>query len=136
MQIRHCVEEENVDENMIVKDPTKIRHVVIFGGKIKSMSGYIDPASHLNTNYHLHKVSRCIIAKKFEIGSDILFGINGFRFASVVSSHFDNYGYPDYTKNLSEMIEKVNNLMKSKSINKAKSKKNALENIRDKNASY
>ncbi|MDR4512552.1 MAG: hypothetical protein MRJ93_12705 [Nitrososphaeraceae archaeon] len=136
MQIRHCVEEENVDENMIVKDPTKIRHVVIFGGKIKSMSGYVDPASHLNTNYHLHKVSKCIIAKKFEIGSDILFGINGFRFASVVSSHFDNYGYPDYTKNLSEMIEKVNNLMKSKSINKAKSKKNTLENIRDKNASY
>lgn len=136
MQIRHCVEEENVDENMIVKDPTKIKHVVIFEGKIKSMSGFIDPASHLNTNYHLHRVSKCIIARKFEIGSDILFGTDGFIFASVISSHFDNYGYPDYTKNLSEMIEKVTNLMKSKSINNATSDNNVLENIKDKNASY
>lgn len=119
MQIRHCVEEDNVNEHMIIKDPTKIRHIVISGGKIKSMSGFIDPASHLNIDYPLHKVTKCVIAKKFELGSDILFGNNGFMFALVMSSHFDNYGYLDYTKNLSEMIEKVNNLKTSKSVKKS-----------------
>jgi hypothetical protein len=130
MQIRHCVEENNVDENMIVKDPTKIRHVVIFRGKIESMSGFIDPASHLNINYHLHKVTKCVIVKKFEIGSDILFHPDGFIFALVISAHFDNHGYPDYTKNLSEMIEKVNNLMTSKSVNKGSEEKNTLEAVK------
>lgn len=129
MQIRHCVEEDNVNEHMIIKDPTKIRHVVIFGGKIKSMSGFIDPASHLNIDYPLHKVTKCVIAKKFELGSDILFGNNGFMFALVMSSHFDNYGYLDYTKNLSEMIEKVNNLKTSKSVKKVLDQENTIEQV-------
>jgi len=129
MQIRHCVEEDNVNEQMIIKDPTKIRHVVIFGGKIRSMSGFIDPASHLNIDYPLHKVTKCVIAKKFELGSDILFGNNGFMFALVMSSHFDNYGYLDYTKNLSEMIEKVNNLKTSKSVKKVLDQENTIEQV-------
>lgn len=129
MQIRHCVEKDNVNEQMIIKDPTKIRHVVIFGGKIKSMSGFIDPASHLNIDYPLHKVTKCVIAKKFELGSDILFGNNGFMFALVMSSHFDNYGYLDYTKNLSEMIEKVNNLKTSKSVKKVLDQENTIEQV-------
>lgn len=129
MQIRHCVEEDNVNEHMIIKDPTKIRHIVISGGKIKSMSGFIDPASHLNIDYPLHKVTKCVIAKKFELGSDILFGNNGFMFALVMSSHFDNYGYLDYTKNLSEMIEKVNNLKTSKSVKKVLDQENRIEQV-------
>lgn len=129
MQIRHCVEEDNVNEHMIIKDPTKIRHIVISGGKIKSMSGFIDPASHLNIDYPLHKVTKCVIAKKFELGSDILFDNNGFMFALVMSSHFDNYGYLDYTKNLSEMIEKVNNLKTSKSVKKVLDQENTIEQV-------
>ncbi|MGE5782409.1 MAG: hypothetical protein ACM31J_06060 [Nitrososphaerales archaeon] len=129
MQIRHCVEEDNVNEHMIIKDPTKIRHIVISGGKIKSMSGFIDPASHLNIDYPLHKVTKCVIAKKFELGSDILFGNNGFMFALVMSSHFDNYGYLDYTKNLSEMIEKVNNLKTSKSVKKVLDQENTIKKV-------
>ena len=129
MQIRHCVEEDNVNEHMIIKDPTKIRHIVISGGKIKSMSGFIDPASHLNIDYPLHKVTKCVIAKKFELGSDILFGNNVFMFALVMSSHFDNYGYLDYTKNLSEMIEKVNNLKTSKSVKKVLDQENTIEQV-------
>ena len=114
---------------MIIKDPTKIRHVVISGGKITSMSGFIDPASHLNIDYQLHKVTKCVIAKKFELGSDILFGNNGFMFALVMSSHFDNYGYLDYTKNLSEMIEKVNNLKTCKSVKKVLDQENTMEQV-------
>jgi hypothetical protein len=120
MQIRHCVEENNVDENLIIKDPSKIRHVIVQGGKIKQMSGFIDPASHLNLDYSLHRISKCIIAKKFEIGSQLLLTTNGFVFAMVTKLHFKHYGYLDYTKNLTTMIDKVNELRNSKSIYSSK----------------
>ena len=116
MQIRHCVEENNIDDNLIVKDPKKIRHVIVQGKKIKQMSGFIDPISHLNLDYSLHRITKCIIAKKFEIGSELLFNSSGFIFAMVTKSHFAHYGSMDYTKNLTSMIDKVNELRNSKSI--------------------
>jgi len=120
MQIRHCVEENNVDENLIIKNPKEIRHIIAQGGKIKQMSGFIDPNSHLNLDYSLHRITKCIIAKKFEIGSEVLFTNSGFVFAMVTKSHFKHYGYIDYTKNLTNMIDKVNELRNSKSIYSSK----------------
>ena len=117
MQIRHCVEENNVGENLIIKNPKEIRHIIAEEGKIKQMSGFIDPKSHLNLDYTLHRVTTCIIAKKFEIGSELLFTSSGFIFAMVTKSQFEHYGYIDYTKNLTSMIDKVNELRNSKSIN-------------------
>ncbi|MGZ5549524.1 MAG: hypothetical protein ACXW07_01855 [Nitrososphaeraceae archaeon] len=116
MQIRHCVEESNVDENLIIKNAQEIRHIIAEEGRIKQMSGFIDPTSHLNLDYILHRVTKCIIAKKFEIGSELLFNSSGFIFAMVTKSHFEHYGYLDYTKNLTTMIDKVNALRNSKSI--------------------
>lgn len=108
MLIRHCVEQSNVDENLIVRDPTKVRHVVIVGGKIKSLSGPIDPASHLNLDYPDHKATSCVIVEKLEIGAKAIFGITGLAFANVdPTSAFDHYGYVDYTQRLSDMIEAV-----------------------------
>ena len=127
MLIRHCVEENNVDENLIIKKPKEIRHIIAQGGKIKQMSGFIDPRSHLNLDYPLHRVTKCIIAKKFEIGSELLFTGSGFTFAMVTKSHFEHYGYIDYTKNLTEMIDKVNDLRNSKSIYTSNLKKCDIE---------
>ena len=108
MLIRHCVEQSNVDENCIVKDPTKIRHAVFVGGRIKSMSGPIDPASHLNLDYPDHKATACVIVEKLEVGAKAIFGGSGFAFANVdPTSAFDRYGYVDYTQRLSDMIEAV-----------------------------
>ena len=123
MQIRHCVEENNVSQNLIIKNAKEIRHIIAEEGKIKQMSGFIDPKSHLNLDYTLHRVTTCIIAKKFEIGSELLFTSSGFIFAMVTKSHFEHYGYIDYTKNLTSMIDKVNELRNSKSINISNLKK-------------
>lgn len=123
MQIRHCVEENNVGENLIIKNPKEIRHIIAKEGKIKQMSGFIDPKSHLNLDYTLHRVTTCIIAKKFEIGSELLFTSSGFIFAMITPSHFEHYGYIDYTKNLTSMIDKVNELRNSKSLNISNLKK-------------
>ena len=127
MQIRHCVEENNIDDNLIVKDPKKIRHVIVQEKKIKQMSGFIDPISLLNLDYSLHSITTCIIAKKFEIGSELLFNNSGFIFAMVTKFHFEHYGRLDYTKNLTSMIDKVNELRNSKSIYTL-NEKNVMEN--------
>jgi hypothetical protein len=106
--IRHCVEESNTDENLIIIDPTKIRHVIIVAGRIESMSGLIDPASHLNLDYPDHRVTNCVIVEKFEKGSKVRIGDRGLAFANVDRrSAFDHYGYVDYTQRFFSMIESV-----------------------------
>jgi len=114
MLIRHCVEESNVDENLVVIDPTKIRHVTLKAGRIESMSGLIDPASHLNLDYPDHKVTVCVVAEKFEIGAKVRFGDRGLVFAVVDRSAFVHYGYVDYTQRLSDMTEAVKNIRESR----------------------
>lgn len=107
MLIRHCVEESNVNENLVVIDATKIRHVVIKGGKIESMSGLIDPASHLNLDYPEHKATICVIAEKFSTDARVRMSDQGIVFATVNRSSFKHYGRVDYTQRLSDMIEAV-----------------------------
>ena len=114
MIIRHCVEKTNIDENYMVIDPTLIKHVIVSGGKIHSMSGLIDPASHLNVDYSLHKVTKCIIAEKFEIGAKVEIEDNGLVFALVGQSSYGHYGKVDYTERLTEMIDRVKEKEKSK----------------------
>jgi hypothetical protein len=123
MLIRHCVEESNVDENLIVIDPAKIRHGVIAGGKLQSMSGLIDPASHLNLDYPDHKITNCIIVEKFENGSKVRLGDRGLIFAFVDRSSFDHFGFVDYTQRLSDMIKNVKKIRRSRSTIKRSRKK-------------
>jgi hypothetical protein len=105
--IRHCVEESNVDENGQVLDPMKIRHVTLRAGKLDSLSGLIDPASHLNLDYPDHKVTTCVITEKFSVGAPIRFTGQGLSFAIVNRSSFTHYGSIDYTQRLSRMIDAV-----------------------------
>jgi hypothetical protein len=123
MLIRHCVEESNVDENLIVIDPAKIRHGVIAGGKLQSMSGLIDPASHLNLDYPDHKITNCIIVEKFENGAKVRLGDRGLIFAFVDRSSFDHLGFVDYTQRLLEMIKGVKKIRRSRSTIKKSRKK-------------
>jgi hypothetical protein len=113
MIIRHCVEESNIDENYLVIDPTLIKHVIVSAGRIYSMSGFIDPASHLNIDYSLHKVTKCIIAEKFEIGAQVKIEDNGLVFALVGQTSYGHYGKVDYTQRLTDMIDKVKEKDKS-----------------------
>ncbi len=112
MLIRHCVVESNVDENGQVLDPTKVRHVTIKGGKVESLAGYIDPASHLNLDYRDHKVTVCVIAERFSVGAKILFTEQGLSFASVNRSSYTHYGPVNYTQRLTDMVAAVKNRKK------------------------
>ena len=103
--IRHCVEESNVDNDMNVIDPTKIRHVTIAGGKIALVSGLIDPASHLNLDFPDHRVTICVIAERFEVGAKVMMDSDGLVFATVPRALYGHYGYLDYTQRLVDMIK-------------------------------
>jgi hypothetical protein len=103
--IRHCVEESNVDSDMTVIDPTKIRHVTIAGGRIALVSGLIDPASHLNLDFPDHRVTMCVIAERFEVGAKMVMDGDGLVFATVPRALYGHYGYLDYTQRLVDMIK-------------------------------
>ena len=107
MMIRHCVEESNVDDDMNVIDPNKIRHVTVAGGRIASMSGLIDPASHLNLDFPDHRVTICIIGERLEIGASVKMDRDGLVFATVPRTFYGHYGYVDYTQRLTDMIKAV-----------------------------
>lgn len=113
-KIRHCVEKSNVKRSLIIIDPLKIRHVIIKAGKISSLSGLIDPKSHLNLDYSIHLVKNCIITEKFELGSTIEISNGGFIFAQVNPSSYQHYGKYDYSQSLQRMIESVKRLRNSK----------------------
>src|ERR687892_748360 len=105
--IRHCVEESNVDDDMSVIDPAKIRHVTVSGGRIALISGLIDPASHLNLDFPDHRVTTCIIAETFEAGAKVKMDSEGLVFATVARSLYRHYGYLDYTQRLVDMITAI-----------------------------
>ena len=75
--IRHCVEESNVDDDLNVIDPTRIRHVTVAGGKIALISGLIDPASHLNLDFPDHRDTICVIAESCEVGARVKMDSDG-----------------------------------------------------------
>jgi len=105
--IRHCVEISNVDDDMNIIDPNKIRHVTVAGGKIALMSGLIDPVSHLNLDFPDHRATICIIAETFEVGAKVKMDSDGLVFATVPRTLYGHYGYLDYTQKLVDMIKAI-----------------------------
>jgi hypothetical protein len=108
--IRHCAEECNIDSGMKVIDATKIKHVIVVAGRIGHMSGFIDPATHLNFDFPDHQVGPCIIAQCFKVGAAVKFGHQGFVFATVSQDSFSHYGKIDYTQRLLDMIQSVRDI--------------------------
>lgn len=107
MLVRHCVEASNVDDNSLVIDPLKIRHVTVKAGKIDDVSGYIDPATHLNLDFAIHRADHCIISKELEKGAKVRFSEQGFEFAFVPKTAFEHFGSVDYTRRMLDMRESV-----------------------------
>ncbi len=95
---------------MLIIDPLQIRHVIVKFGKLISISGLIDPKSHLNLDYPYHLVRQCVIAQKFEVGSKVEISDGGLVFAELNPSNYKHYGKYDYTQNLQNMITAVNKI--------------------------
>jgi hypothetical protein len=107
LQIRHCTEKSNIDDSMLIIDPLQIRHVIVKFGKLSSISGLIEPKSHLNLDYPYHLVRQCVVAQKFEVGSKVEISDGGLVFAELNPSNYKHYGKYDYTQNLQNMMTAV-----------------------------
>ncbi len=125
--IRHCVEESNVDSDLNVIDPTRIRHVTIAGGKLAMVSGFIDPASHLNLDFADHRATICAIAETFEVGAKVKMDSDGLLFANIPRSSYGHYGRIDYTQRLVDMIKAV----KSNQLKIAQKQKTSKQQIEE-----
>src|SRR5512137_1112195 len=107
MLVRHCVEACNVSDNSFVIDPLKIRHVSVKAGKIEDMSGFIDPATHLNLDFTSHKATLCIVSENLDRGAKVRYSDQGFEFAVVPQSAFKHLGSVDYTQRLIDMRDSI-----------------------------
>ncbi|MGR3300914.1 MAG: hypothetical protein ACUZ8I_00275, partial [Candidatus Scalindua sp.] len=81
MNIRHVVEASNVDGEGYVLDPSGVKHGVVRARKIWSLSGFIDPRTHLNLDFVDHRVTNCIIASSFIKYAPVEIKQDGFVFA-------------------------------------------------------
>lgn len=70
-QIRHIVGAENVDGEGYIIDPTDTVHGVLEHGKLKEMSGPVDPKTHLNRDFPDHDLGSCVIVDRLEPGSPV-----------------------------------------------------------------
>jgi hypothetical protein len=107
MLVRHCVEVSNVSDNSFVIDPSKIRHVTVRAGKIDDMSSFIDPATHLNLDFTIHKANLCIVSENLERGAKVRYSDQGFEFAVVPATVFKHLGSVDYTQRLLDMKDSI-----------------------------
>jgi hypothetical protein len=110
MLVRHCVEASNVSDNSFVIDPLKICHVTIKAGKIDDISSFIDPATHLNLDFTIHKANRCIVSENLERGAKVRFSDQGLEFVVVPENAFKHLGSIDYTQRLTDMKDSIKRL--------------------------
>lgn len=114
MLVRHCVEASNVDDHSFVVNPLKIRHVTVKAGKIDDMSSFIDPATHLNLDFGMHKANLCIISEKLEKDAKLRFSDQGFAFAVVPETAYKHLGSVDYTQRLLNMKESIKKIREAR----------------------
>lgn len=92
MRIRHLVARTNVDEQGWVRDPTRIRHGLIVGGRVSALAGPIDPLTHLNLDFPGHRADVCVVAEELREGARICTAGDGFQTARVRPSAYSRLG--------------------------------------------
>jgi hypothetical protein len=72
MTVRHLTCVENVDDLGFLVDATRCCHGTITAGLVDSLSGPIDPLTHLNEQFRDHVLSECAVAERLEVGAPVL----------------------------------------------------------------
>lgn len=83
MRIRHLVAADNIDDAGFVIDPGLVRHGVIVGGRVADLAGPIEPETHLNLDFTLHRLDECLIVERLERDAAVLWADQQFRRAAI-----------------------------------------------------
>lgn len=92
--IRHITEAGNVNHGKVI-DPGRSKHGVVTAGKISDLSGWVDPATHLNLDFPGSLMESVVIAKTLEIGSEVLTENGRFMFGQVNPHSYGHHGCVD-----------------------------------------
>ena len=92
MRIRHLVAAANVDAEGFVIDPTQARHGIVVAGAIADLAGWIEPETHLNLDFTLHRLDECLVAERLERGAALLWDDQRFRCAAVRPAAYARLG--------------------------------------------
>ena len=92
MRIRHLVAADNIDAAGVVIDPAQVRHGLIVAGRVADLSGLIEPETHLNLDFTLHRLDECLVVERLERGAAVLWDDQQFRRAAVHPAAYTRRG--------------------------------------------
>lgn len=105
--IRHITSLDNINNGKIV-DSLKIKHATITALKINELSGWVDPATHLNLDFFSHLIKDVVVAEKLEKNAKIVLNPTGTFFAIFVDrSSYQHYGMVDVYGRMQQFKEAI-----------------------------
>jgi hypothetical protein len=92
--IHHITAEDNVIDGKVV-NPLMIKHGIVTAMRISDLSGWVDPATHLNLDFPKHLVRTVIVADRLEINGAILREGERYAMALIDRTSYQQYGPVD-----------------------------------------
>lgn len=102
--IRHFTSIDNVENGKVI-DPFKIKHGAVTALKISSLSGWVDPQTHLNMDFPKHLIRTVNVAEKLTIGSKVILENERFMLAFVDSRAYRHFGAVDEVERMEQLKE-------------------------------
>ncbi len=109
--IRHFSSISNVKNGTIV-DPEKVKHAEVTALKISNLSGWVDPQTHLNLDFHKHLMREVYVAEGLDLGSNVMLKDEMFVTALVSPLAYKHLGFVDETERNEQLKEALLNRIK------------------------
>lgn len=105
MTVRHITRADNVDSDGFLIDASLVHHGAVQGGRVASLAGLVDPATHLNRDFPDHELGECVIAAALEPGAAMVLDENHqFARASARFEALQSLGFVDQGARRSEWL--------------------------------
>jgi hypothetical protein len=104
--IHHITAKDNVVDGKVV-NPLMIKHGVVAAMRIFDLSGWVDPATHLNLNFPKHLVRTVIVADRLEINGTIIREGERYSVASIERTCYQQYGPVDEEERQNQLKKAV-----------------------------
>jgi len=100
MKVRHLTAAGNVASDGSLIDPLAVRHGLIVGGRVAALAGFVDPLTHLNSDFTEHGLEQCAVVERLEVGAPACFGEDSLRLAWAADSAYEPLGRVDLGERL------------------------------------
>jgi hypothetical protein len=101
-------------KNGEVIDPQKVKHGEITALKISSLSGWIDPQTHLNLDFPKHLMREVYVAENLELSSKIIIEDERLMAVLVSLQAYKHLGFVDEAERIEQLREAISKETKYK----------------------